>query len=77
MPRFFFDFASGKDHWRDDEGTVLPNVASAKEEAGQIAGGWIKDNVRDAGAEMTLTVRDGSAEAVFKLSASITFSTLK
>jgi len=77
MPRYFFNFASKNLNCNDAEGTVLPNLAAAKEEAGQIAAGWIKDNVKDTGAEMTLTVCNGSAEAVFNLIASITFTPTK
>lgn len=77
MPRYFFDFASANLNCPDDEGTVLPDLSAAKEEAGQIAAGWIKDNVKDVDAKMTLTVRNGGATPVFSLVASISFTQIK
>jgi hypothetical protein len=71
MTHFFFDFLSNNNKHEDTEGTVLPDLASAKIEAATAAGEWMKDNASEEGAELVITVRDGNPIPLFILNASV------
>jgi hypothetical protein len=72
MPRFYFDYRSDGQVAADDTGTVLRDLAQAQAEAIAAAGEWIKDKTASGrGAELSLSVRDGSAAPLFVVTASV------
>jgi Domain of unknown function (DUF6894) len=59
MPRFYFDHQENDGVIREDqEGTVLPDAAAAREEAAQAAAEWTKDHASEAGVKLRLIVRE-------------------
>jgi len=67
MPRYYFDTQNGEQHFHDDEGSELPDVQAARDEAiavlPEIAGGELPDGDR---REMVLTVRNEAGQVFFK-----------
>ena len=73
MPRFYFDYQENDGAIRkDEEGTVLPDAAAAREEAAQIAAEWTKDQASEAGVKLKLIVRvDENSTPLFIVNAGI------
>jgi hypothetical protein len=72
MPRFYFDYLVQGQHIETDHvGTVLPDLAAARAEATEAAAEWIMDNTSAEGAELELSVRDGTPGPIFVVNASI------
>jgi hypothetical protein len=73
MPRFYFDYQENDGAIRkDEEGTVLPDAAAAREEAAQIAAEWTKDQASEAGVKLKLIVRvDENSPPLFIVNAGI------
>jgi len=67
MPRYYFDTHFGEQHFHDDEGSELPDVQAARDEAiavlPEIAWGELPDGDR---REMTLMVRNEAGQVFFK-----------
>ena len=75
MQRFYFDFNSEWQLATDHDGTDLRDVAEAQVEAIAAAGEWIKDKTRrGTGAELSLSVRDGTPMQLFTVTASVRVS---
>ena len=75
MPLFYFDYTAAEDSSRDDEGTMLPNLAAARVEAAEAAVQWLKDSVGKGGSQIvSISVRNGKLQPEFEVVASVTFS---
>ena len=72
MPRYFFHISDGR-FIRDDEGTVLPNVATARREAIRMAGTLLHDEDDETWPDgrWDVTVTDGGGQTQFILSVRI------
>ncbi len=59
MQRFYFNISDGRD-FEDDEGTLLPGVEAAREEASRILAAHLKDHPAEPWreGELTVTVQD-------------------
>jgi uncharacterized protein YbaA (DUF1428 family) len=63
MPRYFFDFTDTGKVFLDVEGTDLPDLEAAKQEAVKALGEITKDKLPDGSyREFVMTVRDESNE---------------
>jgi hypothetical protein len=49
VPRYFFDLIDGADAYPDDEGTVLPGLKSARDEACEALLGLARDKIPSDG----------------------------
>jgi hypothetical protein len=60
MPRYFFDFSDDGRVVRDEEGTELPDLDAARDEALKTLAGIARDELPDGNRrEFALTIRDG------------------
>lgn len=67
MPRFFFDFMDADNPYRDDQGTDLPDVETAKAEASRVLAEILRDKVRDGSCrEIAVKVRSEAGEQLLK-----------
>jgi hypothetical protein len=71
MPRYFFHI---QDHqmFRDEEGTLLPDLAAARTEASQVAAGYLRDHPADVWSPrmLTITVEDETGLMLFQITVS-------
>jgi hypothetical protein len=68
MPRYFFHIHDDKDY-RDNDGTVLPDVAAAHAQAVATAGAMLKEKGEGfwEGTEWRMTVADETGQVVCNL----------
>jgi hypothetical protein len=68
MPYFYFDVRENDSFVRDDDGTSLPDVATAQREAADAAVEIAQDSLPErGGGSVTLEVRDESGEQVLSV----------
>jgi hypothetical protein len=72
MPRYFFDLVDGSAALPDAEGTELPDIKAAREEASEALLGIARDHVPADGPQrtMSIVVREEGGRTVLTVSLS-------